>query len=720
MTAVVAANPSSPSVKRPVRKVTVVTVTYNARDTLRLTMESVIRQTFPEMEHVIVDGGSTDGTLEIAKEYELGYLVSEKDNGVYDAMDKGAKAASGDIVIFLNAGDTFFDDNVCSDVAQFFEETDVDIVFGDIMPVYLAHDDTHDHDAFRAGHLLNLGYMHNRSQLRDESIHHQATFYRREIFAGSQYTCVKPAATGEYHLLTRAVFRNGAKVRYIQRSISRFVLGGISTRDFESEWKRYVACRDILRELYMDDGKVLAEQDEYEFHGGNPPAPGTLSPASPPTTMPPLPRRPVRSVFKKLIRKSFFFRAYERLTMGVNERLAHRILPQLEDMQELQTQRLFNDLKFVIESERNQRSRSVVEGLHSQVNALQRDVNRLRTDVSAIVAKAETMIQQDERRAADSARAAHESVEAIQQTNRRAADFAQTARESIEKHALEQARVNNILLVNQGQTLSRLSIGDDFAGHGFKVFSQWDEDGLIQFLISRCSIPNKTFVEIGVNDYSEANTRFLTFKDNWSGLVIEGDKACVDAIKGSEWYWRYSVNALHSFVTIDNINETLRANGMLGDLGLLSIDIDGVDYWILRAIDVVSPRILICEYNGVFGPSAKVTVPYAPDFDRMSRHYSGLYAGASLAAMIDLCTKKGYTFIGVNIGGNNAFFVRNDVYTESGLRPSVRDFFMPLFREARSADGILTYASLNVSKSLIADMPVIDVVTGKEMRVGDI
>jgi hypothetical protein len=674
-----------------VRKVSIVTVTYNARDTLRLTLESVIRQSFPDIDHVIIDGGSTDGTQDIAREYELGTFVSEKDKGVYDAMDKGAKAAQGDIVIFLNAGDTFFDDNVCSDVAEFFEETDADIVFGNIMPVYLRHDDEHDHGAFRAGELINLGYLRNRSQLRDESIHHQATFYRREVFAKATYACVEPAGTGEYHVLMSSIFKHGAKVRYIQRNISRFALGGISTRDFEAEWERYVACRDTLRRMYLGDKKAITPPNEFEFHGGLP------------TNVDHVVREPQRPswlghALKSWVKKTPFFRIYERVAIGLTERVANRLLPHLEDVQELHTRRLFSEMRLLISSTAGGNATRIDKGFAEQRKLIESNSSQLRqldSNVGKQFVEAGTAI-------------------------RGTTELVATTLQKLDGLAADQRIAVNTLLINQGRALSKLMGGDEFAERGFKVFSQWDEDGLIQFLITCCDIPNETFVEIGVGDYSEANTRFLAFNDNWSGLVIEGDADSVASIKGADWYWRYTVDAVNTFVTAENINETLTANGMKGDIGLLSIDIDGVDYWIWNAIEAVSPRIIICEYNGVYGAEAAVTVPYAPDFDRMSRHHSGIYAGASLQGLVRLGKFKGYTFIGTNIGGNNAFFVRDDVFAKSGLKPSKRGFFMPQFREARNADGSLSYAPLCQAKALIAGLPVVDVTSGKTMSIGEI
>jgi hypothetical protein len=114
----------------------------------------------------------------------------------------------------------------------------------------------------------------------------------------------------------------------------------------------------------------------------------------------------------------------------------------------------------------------------------------------------------------------------------------------------------------------------------FRVFSQWGEDGIIQYLVARVPIQRRVFVEFGVENYAESNTRFLLLKDQWSGLVIDGSPEHIDYIRRDPIYWATSLKAECAFVTKDNINALLTGNGIAGDIGLLSVDIDGNDYWI--------------------------------------------------------------------------------------------------------------------------------------------
>jgi len=244
----------------------------------------------------------------------------------------------------------------------------------------------------------------------------------------------------------------------------------------------------------------------------------------------------------------------------------------------------------------------------------------------------------------------------------------------------------------------------------FRAFSQWGEDGIIQRLIRTVPIERRLFVEFGVQDYSESNTRFLLLHNNWSGLVMDGDEANIEAIRRSDLFWRHNLKAHRAFITRENIDELLRANGVEGDIGLLSIDIDGNDYWVWEAISAVAPRIVIAEYNARFGPQRSVTVPYDPAFARQRAHYSMIYYGASLAALTRLGQRKGYALVGCNSAGNNAFFVRRDCMPASLAEHSAETGYVAAaFREARDQHGRLQFLSLEEEAGLLEALPVVEV-----------
>src|SRR5947209_6795532 len=159
----------------------------------------------------------------------------------------------------------------------------------------------------------------------------------------------------------------------------------------------------------------------------------------------------------------------------------------------------------------------------------------------------------------------------------------------------------------------------------FKVFSQFGDDGIIQYLIHRLAPLPDSFVEFGVENYRESNTRFLLLNDNWRGLVLDGDQNCIRQIQNNEIYWRHTLTAKCAWITRDNINELLREAGFSDGIGLLSIDIDGNDYWVWEKLDVVDPAIAIMEYNSIFGADLAIAIPYDSNFARHKAHYSGQF-----------------------------------------------------------------------------------------------
>jgi len=268
----------------------------------------------------------------------------------------------------------------------------------------------------------------------------------------------------------------------------------------------------------------------------------------------------------------------------------------------------------------------------------------------------------------------------------------------------------------------QISLCDDskIGNSEFQVYSQWGEDGIIQYLINNVDIERPIFVEFGVEQYTEANTRFLLINNNWSGLVIDGTQKHIDYIKNDPIYWRYNLKAECAFIDKDNINELISKNGVHGDIGILSVDIDGNDYWVWDAIDVIQPRIVICEYNSLFGAKKKVATPYDPSFFRTDGHYSNLYYGASISALTDLANSKGYALVGGNKAGNNIFFVRRDLMEKLEEKRPEDVYVESQFRESRGEDGMLTFLSMSERLELLKDMPVVNVEDSIEYLIKDL
>ena len=256
----------------------------------------------------------------------------------------------------------------------------------------------------------------------------------------------------------------------------------------------------------------------------------------------------------------------------------------------------------------------------------------------------------------------------------------------------------------------------------FRVFSQFGDDGIIQYIISRLSLAtsDRRFIEFGVENYRESNTRFLLLNDNWTGLVMDGSEDNVASIRSEALYWRNDLTALARFITRDNINSIIQEAGLSGRLGILSVDVDGNDYWIWEAITVVDPAVVIVEFNGIFGSREAVTIPYQADFVREKAHYSFFYWGTSLKALCFLAGQKGYVWIGCNSAGNNAYFVRSE-YAAAFCQPSLpQGFVAAKFREGRDRTGNPNYVGQEKGFDLIKDLQVWDVIERKMRVVGDL
>jgi hypothetical protein len=250
----------------------------------------------------------------------------------------------------------------------------------------------------------------------------------------------------------------------------------------------------------------------------------------------------------------------------------------------------------------------------------------------------------------------------------------------------------------------------DIKDSEFKVSSQWGEDGIIQYLLKCIQVKRNIFVEFGVQDYRESNTRFLLANNNWSGMVLDGSEEYIKFIKNDPIYWRYNLKAVNAFITSENINSLLEDNGITGEIGLLSVDIDGNDYWVWKAINVVNPAIVVAEYNSRFGPSKALSTPYDPAFVRSKAHHSMIYYGTSLQALCLIAEEKGYDLVGCNSAGNNAFFVRKDLRPDyMSALTSEEAYVAGQFRESRHEDGQLMLLTLEEETKLLDSLPLVEV-----------
>jgi len=200
--------------------------------------------------------------------------------------------------------------------------------------------------------------------------------------------------------------------------------------------------------------------------------------------------------------------------------------------------------------------------------------------------------------------------------------------------------------------------------------------------------------------------------NNWRGLVIDGSERNIDFVRRHEVHWKYDLTAVHAFIDAENINALIRDAGVTGGIGLLSVDIDGNDYWVWKAIECIDPVIVISEFNSLMGAERPITIPYDPKFVRSQAHWSRMYYGASVAALCHLANAKGYAFIGCNSAGNNAYFIKRERMRDLREIKPEAGYVESKFREREKVDSLDRIRGGDRNRA-IAGLPVVNVVTGQ-------
>ena len=197
---------------------------------------------------------------------------------------------------------------------------------------------------------------------------------------------------------------------------------------------------------------------------------------------------------------------------------------------------------------------------------------------------------------------------------------------------------------------------------GYRVYSQADEDGILHEIFRRIGEGQRTFLELGVGNGLENNTLFLLIQ-GWNGLWIEGSdrKAAASKKNLAAQIAEGRLQIEQNFITASTIDQNIASFTAGRDVDLLSIDLDGNDYYVLDAIRSISPRVIVAEYNSKFPPD----VPWIIEYNESHRWDGTDYFGASLKSLELLLSKRGYALVGCNIVGTNAFFVRTDLVNES-------------------------------------------------------
>lgn len=241
--------------------------------------------------------------------------------------------------------------------------------------------------------------------------------------------------------------------------------------------------------------------------------------------------------------------------------------------------------------------------------------------------------------------------------------------------------------------------------HEFKAYSQNGEDGILLWIFSKIGTGSKSVVEFGMGSGRECISANLILNFGWSGLLMDGSEDNVADGKMffktlMPWEAYAKLDIRKEFITRENIEGLIASRKDKAEPDLLSIDIDGNDYWVWEAITSIAPRVAVIEYNSTFGLDP-VTVPYKADFDAYAEHPLGLYHGASVSALEKLGKKKGYAFIGCDSRGANAFFVREDLAGVFGPVSPERAFYENQHKLKRG--------TRDVQFEIIKDKPLVSV-----------
>ncbi len=233
------------------------------------------------------------------------------------------------------------------------------------------------------------------------------------------------------------------------------------------------------------------------------------------------------------------------------------------------------------------------------------------------------------------------------------------------------------------------------------------------YILKSLDIQNVKFIEIGTQDYSESNTRFIFETYSCDGLIIDPTLDLKKKIEKFLKLWKNNLIIHNYYIDADNIISVLEKYNFINNIDLFSIDIDGIDYWVIKSLPNKFSKIFIAEYNPYFGPDLEITVPNEKKYDRFKKHYSGLVYGASLKAIIKLLNSKGYVFVGVNDLKNNAFFVlkefANDLSIELPKTDNLDDYTNAKFRNSLNKSKELDYLPIEKIRDLVKSFELVDV-----------
>jgi hypothetical protein len=292
---------------------------------------------------------------------------------------------------------------------------------------------------------------------------------------------------------------------------------------------------------------------------------------------------------------------------------------------------------------------------------------------------------------------------------------------------LLQPEISNLkFLLGQSSILSSRALSQNFNflwDAEVKVYSQWGEDGILDYICETVGTSKPNVVEIGAGNFIECNSRFLAEFRGANVLLVDTRKDLTITAMNSSIYWKSQIIPHIEWVTPNNVNDIISIGKKeFGKIDILSIDLDGNDYWVLKSANLSDIDVLVVEYNAIFGSVRAVTIPRNDKFDRFSAHFSGLYYGASLRAFVNLLESKGYILLGTNRVGNNAFFIKHNLREKFKIAVPVNlDKFVDWrVRDSRDKDGRLSYLNKNDRVNIIGHLPLLEVPTGKLINLNNL
>jgi hypothetical protein len=255
------------------------------------------------------------------------------------------------------------------------------------------------------------------------------------------------------------------------------------------------------------------------------------------------------------------------------------------------------------------------------------------------------------------------------------------------------------------------------------VFSQWGEDGILDYLCDIAGLDRPNILELGAGNFEECNSRFLIENRFANSVLVDARLDLKTVVEQNSAYWKTHMLAINSWITPETIKEIQsQAKAFLGIIDIVSIDIDGNDYWVLAAFDLSEVAIVVAEYNPLFGSHLPVTIPRNDDFDRTEAHFSNLYYGVGLSAWVKFFKEKGFVLAGTNKVGSNAFFIKEALLQKLHFVPSsdLRTYINWGVRESRTKEGKLNFLSGEKRISAISDLELCNVETGEMLKISNL